>query len=312
MSRLFFAVTLLLFGPVSHAHAFGTINSLGQSAEHEKITRLALRPFRLGRKTLAEIAGRRGRYGAVGAPDLPGRGLLTKAAAHCDGGDHLALPGYPQSRNAATAKLRACRRWIFSHLTKAVVEAGGLVDASGRIQSSQIPTRISCSYSGVRGRAKCNVLEALGLAFHAAQDFYSHTNWTDIPPRGKIDPKMPPGIGQNSRAAWLDPRSNEAVPAGLISGCFEGIPEKQFCKNRVRHADLNKDTGLIDVGSGFVGAGSTSRGQVNNNFSRAVHAAITDTRDKWAYFETQVLTKYGRLRGSKIICVIRRDYPAGC
>ena len=292
------------------AYGFGTINGLGQSSEHGKITRIALRPFGLGPKTMAEIAGKRGRFGAVGAPDHPKRRLHNKSIAHCSAADHLAQPGYPQGRQAAARILGECRKWIFGHLKRAV--AGSLLDSRGRIRSSQIPTIISCSYTGGRGRAKCNVLGALGVVFHAAQDFYSHSNWTGRPQSGRIHPGNPPGLGNASRAPWLDPRRQLALPRGLISGCFKGLPERRYCKGRVRHADLNKDTGAINVVRGTVGAGSTARGRINNNFARAVRAAIADTRDKWAYFEAQVLAKYGRRRGRKIICALRRDRPGGC
>lgn len=303
---------LLVSGFGAQAHAFGTINHLSQSSEHGKITRIALRPFGLGPRTMAEVAGKRGRFGAVGAPDHPKRRIYNKSIAHCSAGDYLAVSGYPQSRPAAVSKLRACRKWIVDHLQQAVVAAARLIDSAGRIRSSQVSIFVPCVYLGNKGRAKCNVIGALGVAFHAAQDFYSHSNWTDKPRPGRIDTKNPPGLGNKSRAAWLDPRRNIAFPRGLISGCFQGIPESRYCVGRVRHIDLAKDTGSINVAQETVGPGATRRGLVNGNFARAVRAAIADTRDKWRYFEAQVLTKYGRRNGGKIICAMRQDSSKGC
>jgi hypothetical protein len=295
------------------AHAFGTVNLLGQRAEHEKITRLGLTGFGLGKKTMSEIAGKTGTFGAVGAPDNPVRGLMGRAEAHCDGGDAFAgRAGYPRSVANAAAQLGRCRAWIMHHLRDAVRSAGELVGADGTIHGSEIPTFFSCTYNGKRGRAKCNVLEAMGLALHAAQDFYSHSNWTDRPRAGELSLTNPPGLGHTGRAPWLDPRSKRTFPYGLISGCYEGIPESRHCRDRIRHADLNKDTGSIDVASGSIGTGRTPRGHVNANFARAVKAAIEDTADKWAYFEQRVRSKYGRRRGRLIVCVVRMDTPAGC
>ncbi|MDH3262376.1 MAG: hypothetical protein OEM24_00090, partial [Paracoccaceae bacterium] len=139
---------------------FGTINSLGQSAEHEKITRLALGREGFEPRTLDELAGKTGTFGAVGAPDRPDRGLMSNKSAHCDGGDHLNLPGYPQTAEDARRRLGACRQWVFANLNAAVDAAGRLLDRNGRVRDSQIPTRVPCGYNGRSGRAKCDVLEA--------------------------------------------------------------------------------------------------------------------------------------------------------
>jgi hypothetical protein len=312
MSRLFIGILLVVIGAATDAYAFGTIHGLGQSAEHEHITRIALAPFHLGRKTLSEIAGKRGTFGAVGAPDNPLRGLTSKSYAHCDNGDYLPVPGYPHSRAAAAATLARCRAWIFRQLAAAVAEAGGLLDSRGRVRRSQVPTLVGCRFNGRRGRAKCNVIEDLGLAFHAAQDFYSHTNWVGIARPGPTTLTNPPGLGNAFPAPWINPRARFAMPPGLISGCYHGFPEKRHCKGHVRHADLNKDKGPISVSRGTVGIGKTPRGKVNGNFARAVRAAIADTRDKWVWFQARLLARYGRARGSRILCVVRRDRPRGC
>lgn len=306
------AVLVFVCLTTSQARGFGTINAFGQSAEHEKITRLALAGFGLGPKTMSEIAGRSGTFGAVGAPDRPDRGLLTTKGAHCDEGDFLPVPGYPHVRADAIASLEGCRAWIVRQLQTAMREAGALVDSRGSIRGSEVPTFISCTYNGRRGRAKCNVLEALGLAFHAAQDFYSHTNWTDRAHESPIGLANPPGLGNTGRAPWLDPRRNSQFPDGLLSGCFKAIPEKLFCNGRIKHEAVNKDTGTIDVASGTIGQGRTPRGRMNGNFARAVRAAIDDTRDKWSYFESWVLATYSRQKGARILCAIRLDDPSRC
>lgn len=306
------AAAVLTAMTVAAAHGFGTVNAIGQQAEHERITRLGLKSFGIGPKTMAMTAGAPGSFGAVGAPDNPAFGLMGTKAAHCDGGDTLDVPGYPQARDAAAAQLKACRDWIVAKLKEAVTDAGAILDAQGRIDDSQIPTLIACTFNNKKGRAKCNVLEDIGLALHAAQDFYSHSNWTDKPAAGAVGPSNPPGLGKSGRSPWLDPRTSGTFPAGLISGCYDGWPEGAHCANRVKHQSLNKDTGSIDLKSGAAGAGTSERGKLNGNFAHAVTAAIDDTRDKWAYFEERVRATYGAARGQRIICAIRSDDPSGC
>lgn len=308
-ARLALVLALALAALPWSASAFGTINSLGQHAEHEKITRLALAPLGFEPGTLDEIAGARGTFGAVGAPDNPARGLLTSSAAHCDGGDYLAVQGYPQAQGAAQAALYACRQWTFDAMETAVRAAAGLLDGNGRVRESEIPGFIPCVYDGGPGRAKCEVLDALGLALHAAQDFYAHTNWTDQT-AGPLSLANPPGLGQPGPADFIDPFAPGGFPSGLMSGCFEGVPEGLFCGGRVRHEALNKDTGQIKVKSGAIGAGTTPRASGNDNFARAVRAAIADSQQKWAYFEARVIASYGTERGNRMICAIKRDNPA--
>lgn len=307
------AFTAALGWTAGPAAAFGTVNLLGQRAEHEKITRLGLARFGLGEKTMAEIAGKTGTFGAVGAPDNPTRGLMSRAEAHCDGADAFGgRAGYPRTAADAAARLTACRAWIVRHLADAVKSAGNLVSADGGIRDSEIPSFVACTYNGKPGRAKCNVLESIGLALHAAQDFYSHSNWTDQPSAGDLTLTNPPGLAQTGRAPWLDPRRSSTFPAGLITGCYDGFPESRYCQGRIRHAELNKDTGAIDAANGAIGEGGTPRGRVNANFARAVKAAIDDTGDKWAYFEQRVRSTYGEQRGRLIVCAMRQDSPSGC
>ena len=307
----FLAVMLTVFSSETGS-AFGTISILGQSGEHEKITVLGLAPFAIDPWTLSEIKGRTRVFGAVGAPDKPFRGLLLIKSAHCDGGDTMKAADYPQDDKTAAKVLVECRDWIFRNLRRAVEQAGGLVDTDFRIARAEEPLRTPCPFSGNPAGHKCNILEAMGLAFHAAQDFYAHSNWTDKAAEGPVNLTNPPGLGKDRPAPWINPRLDAPFPAGLISGCFIGLPEFIFCRGRVRHGVLNKDTGPIDIKSGAIGTGTTTRGGYKGNFARAVRTAIADTRDKWKYFEQQVVEKYGGKRGRLIICVVRRDDPAAC
>src|SRR4051794_33724814 len=95
-------------GPVA---AFGTINKAGQSSEHERITRIGLASSGFGPSTLDSLAGKSGTFGAVGAPDYPPRGFLLEDNAHCDNGDFLDVPGYPQTKALAQQHIESCRAW---------------------------------------------------------------------------------------------------------------------------------------------------------------------------------------------------------
>lgn len=301
-------VCLAFVGAAPTALGFGTLNSLGQNAEHERITRAALSDF--GARTLDELAGETGAFGAVGAPDNPLRGLLVSSEAHCDNGDYLAppdaaAPPYPRTEAQAIEALTRCREWIVHRLDEAVRAAAPLSHPN-RINAS-----LNCVFNGAPGRAKCTVLENLGLAFHAAQDFYSHSNWVDRAADAPAGIENPTGLGNAGRAPWLDPRGAAPFPSGLMSGCFQALPESLFCGSRVRHAVLDKDLGPIRA-DGSAGPGTTPRGLINNNFERAVAAAIDDTRDKWAYFQERVLAAYGEADGARIICVVRGDAYRRC
>lgn len=296
----FFVATAL----AHDASAFGTLNALGQNAEHERITRAAL--IDVEPLTLSEIAGETGAYGAVGAPDNPLRGILLRSEAHCDNGDYLSSGAqYPRARMEAEEALTRCRDWIARRLEDAVRAAEPL------LRPNPFNSSLGCVFNGRPGRAKCTVLENLGLAFHAAQDFYAHSNWTDRPADGAAGVENPPGLGYGEPAPWLDPRAEAPFPEGLLTGCFESLPEAMFCSGRVRHAALNKDTGPIGA-DGATGPGTTPRGAINDNFQRAVAAAIEDTRDKWVYFQERVRQEYGEARGARIVCIVRSDDYRSC
>jgi len=298
----------------SPALAFGTIIGMGQNAEHERITRHALvctdsttdcfQPA-----SLDALAGGKGNWGAVGIPD---RGdLIPVNKMHCDGGDWLDIHGYPQTREAAQAALVACRNWMIQKLNDAVRDAGKLVNDENNVRQSQI--LLPCTFQPeVKENAKCTVLADFGMLLHASQDFYAHTNWVDhadsVQPTG---PANVPGLAKEGRASWIDLRKDTPFPGGLISGCFENAPEEKYCNygaglSRAKRLTLNKDMGTIDP---QIGRGTTPRGLIDDNFARAVEAAIDDTRDKWATLEEQLASTYGDGPGARMACVLTHDRP---
>lgn len=295
---------------VAHAAlAFGTIHGLGQNAEHERITRHAFAKI-FGKETLDELAGARGNFGAVGAPDNPARGLMHTKPAHCDGGDYMNVVNYPHSAADARGAIMACRQWMDDHLNKAVDAAAALLK-DGRIDDAQIPTHIPCVFTGRPGRAKCNVLEEFGIVLHAAQDFYSHSNWVDEAAPGPVSIANPPGIGRDARAPFLDLRRPSPIfPENLMTGCYEGPvtdPDGiSGCKGRVTHFVLNKDKGQIDP---TIGGGTTTRGKIGSNFARAVNAAIRDSVDKWVTLRERIVARYGVQPGGRMICALIEDDP---
>jgi len=261
--------------------------------------------------TLKELAGGDNDFGAIGIPD---RGSLVPVnQAHCDSGDFFDIPDYPQTRAQAERALENCRTWMQAKLQEAVNDSAKLVDDQGRLRQSQLS--IPCLFVGqVKGHAKCNVIEDLGILLHASQDFYSHTNWVDVSDANQpTSVENPPGLGKTGRAPWLDLRKDSAFPAGLISGCFDKPPEGSHCNygpdqslHRVKHAVVDKDTGAIDP---LLGAGTTPRGRHDDNFAHAVSAAIDDTRDKWATFREKLDDTYGSTRGDLMACAISHDDP---
>lgn len=277
------------------AQAFGTVRKAGQNAEHERITRRALEPAGFERLTLNQLAGTSlmvgaGTFGAVGAPDRPFRGLISVTEAHCDDGDWFDQRDYAQSREKANDALRACRALMYRNLDEALRRAGDLVAPDLSLGATSIDSGCKFDESD-KDMAKCRVLEYFGLALHAAQDFYSHTNWVDAP-RANPTVKDPQGLNHDAPAEWLGPALPAEVPAGLVSGCY-GFPEWASCGGRIKHDYLNKDT--VHTGRG--------------GYDKAMAVAAADTRAKWDQFSERVLERYGQARGGKILCVIKADDP---
>lgn len=291
-------------------------NNIG--SEHEKITRAALKD--LGPETLRQLAGSGPFAGAVGTPDTTASGLATKPEAHCHGADHVeGMTGASPTREAATAALEACRSFIGASIDKAVELSGALAIPAEQDAS------LDCRFGTEDQSAKCRVLEQLGRAFHATQDFYANSNWVDRPRDAPLSVDNPPGLGQSGPSAWLDLRRSEPLPEGLISacapnrtllglsiGCDDDVLAGVADTGRISEGRLSKATGPIGRGTG--GIGTTPRGAINGNFARAVTAAVADTADKWALFRERVEASYGPDKASRILCALRQDNfnPEAC
>lgn len=210
------------------AGAFGTIRHLGQNAEHERITRRALQctptspTTCIQGKTLDELAGRTGTFGAVGFPDNPRSGLISETKAHCDSGDTLPVKGYPQTAAQARVRLESCRAWMVLNLDQAVAEAARLLDADGNIAARE--TRLNCRFGSEVKGAKCRVLQRFGTTLHGAQDFYSHSNWVDRPRPGPAGPGNPPDAGPQRTLALDLASQGHALPGGSDQRLLRGLP----------------------------------------------------------------------------------------
>jgi hypothetical protein len=296
------------------AGAFGTINGLGQSAEHEKITRASVACAAIPAigncfqpVSTRNLAGRNGTLGAVGAPD-GGANFFTDW--HCDDGDFLA-GGYPRTRAQATAELLACRAFMQKEFGKAITESARLVDVNNRIVAREVDLTRPCTFViPLGGRAKCDVYQAFGRVLHAGQDFYSHSNYSDVAdPRQPIGIDNPPGLGLRGASPFLSLTGPApAVPFTLATGCFSLIPVVG-CLGRIDHDALNKDTGQISPFTGKAGRGTTARGKIGLNFQAAVSGAIAETRRQWNDLAKALVTAYGATRGSLMICALTRDDP---
>lgn len=306
------------------AHGFGTINGMGQHAEHERLTRAALAcpagspaPSTgdcFEPRSIDQLAGKTGTFGAVGAPDVD---EALDSSAHCDDADFLAAAGYPQTRAQADATLLACVQHLRGRFGQGVTNAAGMLTGSGGISFLQVLLTPSCTFvGGVPGRAKCNAIDGLGRALHGAQDFYSHSNWADqADPSRPIGVTNPPGLGLAGPSSIFDLRGSgtPAIPATLTTGCFalgqDQTPGAGMCTGRITHDTMNKDLGLIDPATGATSGPTTSRGLVGTNFDRAVQGAIAETRRQWRDFRDELLSRYGATRGGRMICALTHDNP---
>jgi len=346
----FSALALLITQCCLRVGAFGTINEpvlLGQHNEHEMITRLAFQCPK-GRKSdgvcfeprsLDQLAGYHlhvlgwaipgaGFNGAVGAPDTLDP-IPEGPEAHCDDADYLDIPGYPQTRAQATARLQVCIDHLRTRFHQALVAAARLLDDRKRIREDMVdissPLFGDCTYAfpklqgDTSGRAKCRTLEGLGRALHGVQDFYSHSNWVDsADPNLPIGVSNPPGLGIAVTAPFLDLRATDPIPAhqipiNLSTGCFalpDTYPGVGECEGRITHHTLSKDNGVIHLDGSFgeVWLGSP-RSRISDNFRRAVEAAVQSSRDTWAALQDAIRDRYGAIRGNLMICALIRDNP---
>jgi hypothetical protein len=319
-------VALLLIAPAP-VHAFGTINGLGQRAEHERITRAALACAPGVKSTgdcfeprsIDQLAGHSGTFGGVGAPDLD---EFSTPAAHCDDADFLNVPGYPQSRAAATAALMACIAHLRTDFQNGIAGADGLFDSDGELVGSEVDLTSDCTFAGgFAGRKKCNAIEGFGRALHGAQDFYSHSNWADeSDPTRAIGVNNPPGLNLPGPSPILDlaGTGTPAVPVDLTTGYYAGVVADlaTFCtgllsglNTRITHACLNKDEALIDPTSGTATDAKSTRGRVLSNEQKAVSGAIAETRRQWADFRAALISRYGADIGHRMALAITQDVP---
>ncbi|KAJ4287866.1 hypothetical protein N0V88_007579 [Collariella sp. IMI 366227] len=342
-------ILLLILPPL--ATAFGTINEpilLGQHNEHEMITRLA---FQCGSgqksdgicfepRSLDQLAGYHrhvmgvaipgaGFNGAVGSPDTFDP-VPEGPEAHCDDADFLDTPGYPQTREEATAKLQECIDHMRTRFHQGLESAGRLLDERRRIRQPMVelfnPFIGDCTFAfpalqePTFGRAKCSTLEGFGRALHGVQDFYSHSNWADIAdPMKPISVSNPPGLAMNGTAPFLNLATNGPIPPyqiprNLTTGCFT-VPDLSpgfgDCEGRITHQALSKDCGVIHLDGTFgeVGPGSPRSEVVESNFYRSVEAALEHSRDTWDSFREEMRLKYGVVSGNLMICALVRDDP---
>jgi hypothetical protein len=300
------------------AGAFGTVEGGGQHREHERITRAALAcTARDGAcfepASIDQLAGDGKGFGAVGSPD---RTEASDPAAHCDDADFLDGV-YPRTRAEATAALTACVDHLRGRLGEAVAAAGGLLDGDDRIVAAEATLDGDCVLDpGDEQRAKCEALEGFGRALHGVQDFYSHSNWADAADRGRpIAADNPPGLNRPAPSPVLDLRGTGPldVPGDLTTGCYvlrDRVPGVEACAQRVTHAGLNKDNGIIDPATGRAQDPTTPRGQVGADFEQAVAGAVTETRHQWDEFQAALASAYGRRPAALMTCALTHDDPA--
>jgi hypothetical protein len=355
-------VAAALMVPAS-AGAFGTINGMGQHAEHEKITKVlscgaddAPNPC-FQSSSMAMLAGSDGTVGGVGLPDRVTE-IIGHGAAHCDAADYL--PGKPYQPSDAQRAVQAiddCVDLFGDHIGEAVDAAAGLASDKG-INALQSDATDPCPWdvSGSAGievgtpTAKCKVVNGLGRALHAAEDFWSHTNWGDeanpkepVTLSGGTDGETPtysltnpPGLGHTDLVPYLRypiPRDELPTEAEMlageapISGCDDSADELankgldwikkikdtgvkvDTCPERVKHSALNKDKGLIDWKTGKTSDPGTPRGQVGDNFQRAVTGARKQVRAIWGDFVNALDSRYGSTRSGLIVRALTTDTP---
>ncbi len=353
-------LTLLLAATLgaSSAQAFGTVwGILGQRSEHERVTRLALQcgagvqpPDCFQPSSLDNLAGKRGTFGAVGAPDdIPIHLRVDREYWHCDNADY-ADPrtyglgaAYPQSRQVALEKLAQCIAWGRAKLydggkgqwslppatpsTGAVATAAQLIKANGKVDDSDPGVSIfspSCTYNGVETRrAKCNVMEPFGYVLHMTEDFYAHTNWSDLAnPALPISLGNPIGLGRTGTAPFLNLELRSFDPARVPLDFTGGCYPKKLCRGRIIHGEsatdqgLNKDRELINTTTGQVTDPRTPRGRVVvhgvSNAQRAVDGAVKEARRQWAVFRNALVTRYGSDRGARMVCALVLDRSETC
>jgi hypothetical protein len=260
------------------------------------------------------LAGHDPYFGGVGAPDSD---EISNPAAHCDNADFLVETGYPRNRDLATAGLMECVNHLRMRFDEGIAAAGDLLDNQAQVVPAGVlldPPECKL-FESLEHRAKCSSLEGFGRALHGAQDFYAHSNWADeADPARPVGDDNPPGLNLPAPSPVLDLRADGStdVPPELATGCYvlkDQIPGVGECAQRVTHAALNKDNGLVDPTTGDVTEPTTPRGLVGENFAKAVSGAIAETQRQWQDFESELSARYGEEKGALMVCALTHDDP---
>jgi hypothetical protein len=193
-------------------------------------------------------------------------------------------------------------------VTGAVGQARHLLNADGRVDVRDPGTAGSrtCVFDGTIGRPKCNVWEPFGYVLHAAEDFYSHSNWADqANPHRRIELVNPPGLAHRDLPAFWDLRDPSATlpDPRLSTGCYPA----DECQGRILHDELSKDKELINLTTGVVTDPGTPRAKVLTNAQRAVNGAIGEAKRQWAILRWELVKHYGAEKGGKMICALTAD-----
>jgi hypothetical protein len=312
LSALIAVLTLFLTLPA----VAGAFSAAGAASPHSQITRAALAcPAGVPSdgscfepRSINQLAGSGTLIGAVEAPAVD-EGF--SAAAHCYDGDFLATSAgetpYPKTRAEADEKLLHCRTYVLNHLKLGRVEAAQMLLAgTGELDRVGTSLAVNCVFlPAFAGRTKCNALGEFGRALSAAQDFYAHSNWTDEAAPGRSSIDNPPGLNRTDLAPLLDSTRSQAapIPVDLVTACTG------LCLGRIGERALSKDHGKIDPVTGAAGDPGTPRGAVGQNFQKAVHAAIAETRRQWRDFREALVAKHGVARAGLMVCALTRDRP---
>ncbi|KAH7131807.1 CinY protein [Dendryphion nanum] len=338
--KVVLVTSVLSLSSLVYSKPFGTVNGiLGQHNEHEMITRVAFQ-CATGQKSngdcfepisLDNLAGTHvgsipglGDNGMVGSPDdLPPEG----PSAHCDDADFLDIASYPRTRAQATAQLQSCVDHLRMRFGQAVRGTSRMLNATNKaiLRSMTHLSSDECDHGhrettdNTDDKAKCVALEGFGRALHGIQDFYSHSNWADLPnPNISISVTNPPGLNRADSAPFFDLRLTGSiaaeVPQQLSTGCytlFDRAVGRGDCTNRVTHYTINKDHGIITLTGGITAdADDVPRNEVSGNFVRAVNAAVADSRRQWGFWREAIRAQYGVVEGNRMICGLVSDNAA--
>ena len=257
------------------------------------------------------LAGHDPYFGAVGAPDSD---EISNPAAHCDNGDFLE-GSYPRTRDQATAELMNCVNHLRTRFDEGTESAADLIDGQGQLIEAEVllgPKECGL-FETAEDRAKCSSLEGLGRAMHGAQDFYSHSNWADeADPTRPVGADNPPGLNLPGPSSVLDLRSDGTpdVPTELATGCYvlkDEVPGVGECTQRITHAALNKDNGLVDPNTAEATDPTKPRGMIKENFAKAVTGAIAETQRQWQDFQAELSARYGEEKAARMVCALTHD-----